>query len=90
MSKERVFDIFNFTKPKSDKLTVLNKSKLKSNSDNDSESVDSDLLNETVCESTSYTNLLKNYETIDLGDLQSGPIRPVLKVIVIIILINNS
>jgi len=63
MSKERVFDIFNFTKSKPDKLTVLNKSRLKSNSYNDSESVDSDLLNETVGESTSYTNLLKNDET---------------------------
>lgn len=85
MSIERVFDIFNFTKPKPDKLTVLNKSKLKNNSDNDSESVDSELLNETVCESTIYTKLLKNDETTDLGDLQSGPIRPVLKVIIIII-----
>lgn len=85
MSKERMFDIFNFTKPKPDKLIVLNKSRFKSNSDNDSESVDSDLLNETVCESTSFTNVLKDDETIDLGDLQSGPIRPVLKVIIIII-----
>eukprot|EP00102_Acyrthosiphon_pisum_P018828 XP_016656038.1 PREDICTED: uncharacterized protein LOC107882336 [Acyrthosiphon pisum] len=91
MSKQRVFDIFNFTKPQPDKLTSLNKPKLKSNSDNDSDSVDSELLalssfssstsclNETDDESTNYKNLLKNDEKIDLGDLQSGPIRPVLK-----------
>ncbi|KAL4108079.1 hypothetical protein QTP88_018334 [Uroleucon formosanum] len=91
MSKQRVFDIFNFTKPQPDKLTILNKPKLKSNSDNDSDSVDSELLalsnfssstsslNETDYESTGYKNLLKNDEKIDLGDLQSGPIRPVLK-----------
>ncbi|CAI6374789.1 unnamed protein product [Macrosiphum euphorbiae] len=97
MSKQRVFDIFNFTKPQPDKLTSLNKPKLKSNSDNDSDSVDSELLalssfssstscsNETDDESTNYKNLLKNDEKIDLGDLQSGPIRPVLKVIIIII-----
>ena len=70
---------------------------MKSNSDNDSDSVDSELLalssfssstsclNETDDESTNYKNLLKNDEKIDLGDLQSGPIRPVLKVIIIII-----
>ncbi|KAL4104929.1 hypothetical protein QTP88_020205 [Uroleucon formosanum] len=91
MSKQRVFDIFNFTKPQPDKLTSLNKPKLKSNSDNDSDSVDSELLAlssfssstsclyETDYESTSYKNLLKNDEKIDLGDLQSGPIRSVLK-----------
>lgn len=64
------------------------------NSDNDSDNVDSDLqalsnfssstscLNKTDYEST---NLLKNDEKINLGDLQSGPIRTVLKVIIIII-----
>uniref|UniRef100_A0A2S2NU68 TTF-type domain-containing protein n=1 Tax=Schizaphis graminum TaxID=13262 RepID=A0A2S2NU68_SCHGA len=91
LSKQRVFDIFNFTKPQPDKLTSINKPKLKCNSDNDSDSVDSKLLalssfsrstlclNKTDYKSTSYKNLLKNDENIDLGDLQSGPIRPVLK-----------
>jgi len=97
--RERVFDIFNLKKPKPDNLTGLNKPKLKSISDNDdsdSVNVDSDLLasfsyscsksclNATDNKSTS-TNLLKNEKIIDLGDLKTGPIRPVLKVIIIII-----
>jgi len=87
-------------KAKPDNLTGLNKPKLKSisdNNDSDSVSVYSDLLasssyssstsclNVTDYESTSYTNLLKNEKNIDLGDLQSGPIRSFLKVIIIII-----
>jgi len=93
-----VFDIFNLKKPTPDNLTGLNKPKLKSisdNNDSDSVSVDSDLLasssyssstsclNATDNESTSI-NLLKMKKNIDLGDLQTGPIRPVLKVIIII------
>jgi len=41
ISQQRMFDIFDFTRPKPDKLTNLNKLKLKRNLDNDSDNVDS-------------------------------------------------
>lgn len=91
LKKPKPDNLTGLNKPKLAKLKSIS-----DNNDSDSVSVDSDLLaSSSYCSSTSClnatdyeytsTNLLKNEKIIDLGDLQTGPIRPILKVIIIII-----
>lgn len=96
MSNKRLFDIFNFKKPKSESVLMPEVE----NTDQDSDSTDNDLLScssaATSSDVISFSSEIdpdNNFTTsnnnkfvahvndvTDLGNLQSGPVRPILKV----------